>query len=299
MANVDSREAASGTIEIPRARRRPKGIARFWRSGQLRLGVLFLVVASLVALIGPFVTPYDPSVSIGLPYAPPGDGALLGTDMLGRDVLSRVLAGGSNIIWMAPVAALVSTGLGAAVGLAAAYFGGAVDTVLMRLMDFVLAFPSLVFTLLFVSIIGPQPWLLVVLVAIALLPGVARVVRGTAQPVVGREYVQWAKTVGMPSGRILRQEILPNITSPLFVELGIRLMISINLLASLSFIGYGIQPPTPDWGLMVSENRTGLSTQAFSVLAPIVLIVLFTVGGNLISEGAARVMARTEGRDSR
>lgn len=294
----------SDTPAVPPAaaappRGRPRGIARFWASGQLRLGVVFLVVAALVALVGPFIAPYDPSVSIGLPYAPPGDGTPLGTDMLGRDVLSRVLAGGINIVWMAPLAALLSTGIGAALGLVAAYFGGAVDTLLMRLMDFVLAFPSLVFALLFVSIIGPEPWLLVLLVAVALLPGVARVVRGTAQPIVHREYVQWARTVGMRSGRILRQEILPNITSPLFVELGIRLMISINLLASLSFIGYGIQPPTPDWGLMVSENRTGLSTQVFSVLAPIALIVLFTVGGNLIAEGAARVMARTEGKDSR
>lgn len=294
MAHVHNLPNSNPTVAP--ARQNP--LRRFMKSGQVRLGLVFIVIAVLVALVGPFVTPFDPGKSIGLPYAQPGNGSWLGTDMLGRDVLSRVLAGGINIVWMAPLAAFVSTGIGAAVGLIAAFFGGAVDTVLMRLMDFVLAFPSLVFTLLFVSIIGPKPWLLVVLVSVALMPGVARVVRGTAQPVVGREYVQWARTIGLPSGQILRGEILPNITSPLFVELGIRLMISINLLASLSFIGYGIQPPTPDWGLMVSENRTGLSTQALSVFAPIVLIVLFTVGGNLIAEGAARVMARTEGKDA-
>ena len=161
-------------------------------------------------------------------------------------------------------------------------------------MDVLLAFPALLFTLLFVSVIGPTPWLLVTLVTIGLAPGVARVIRGAALPLCSREFVRWSRSVGIPSRYILWREILPNLFSPLLVELGMRLMWSVGVLASMSFIGYGIQPPQSDWGLMVSENRNGLAGQPWAVVAPMLCIVLFTVGGNLIAEGAARVMGRTE-----
>lgn len=274
----------------------PKGLRRFWRSGQVRLGVLLLVITTLIAFIGPFLTPYPPSQSVSTPYSPPGDGVLLGADQLGRDVLSRVLAGGVHLAWMAPAAALLGVAVGALIGLLAAFYGRFWDAALMRLVDIILAFPGILFALLFVSLLGPKPWLLVVLTAIALVPGVARVIRGAALPLVRSEYVLWARAAGVPGRAILSKEILPNVSSPLLVELGIRLMWAVDIIASMSFIGYGIQPPTPDWGLMVSENRTGLATQPLAVLVPIVFIVLFTVGGNLISEGAARVIARTEGR---
>jgi len=274
----------------------PKGLRRFWRSGQVRLGVLLLVVTTLAAFIGPLLMPYDPSKSVAAPYAHPGDGLLLGADQLGRDVLSRVLAGGVYLAWMAPAAAVLGVAVGALIGLLAAFYGRFWDAALMRLVDVILAFPGILFALLFVSLLGPKPWLLVVLTAIALVPGVARVIRGAARPLVRSEYVLWARAAGVPGRTILSKEILPNVSSPLLVELGIRLMWAVDIIASMSFIGYGIQPPTPDWGLMVSENRTGLSTQPLAVLVPIVFIVLFTVGGNLISEGAARVIARTEGK---
>ncbi|WP_084211087.1 ABC transporter permease [Pseudonocardia acaciae] len=272
-------------------------LGRYWRSGQVRWGLVLLLVTTIAAFAGPWLAPHDPTRSIGLPYAPPGGASPLGTDQLGRDVLSRVLAGGAHLAWMAPASAVASVGLGALVGLLAAFYPGRTDSALMRVMDVLLAFPGLLFALLFVSMLGPDPVLLVTLVTLALLPGVARVVRGAAVPLTTREYVLWARAVGIPGREILWREVLPNVTSPLMVELGVRLMWAVGILASMSFIGYGIQPPTPDWGLMVSENRTGLAVQPLAVLSPIVLIVLFTVGGNLIAEGAARVIARTEGAD--
>lgn len=209
-----------------------------------------------------------------------------------------MLHGGVHLAWMAPLSAVLSVVVGAAVGMAAAYYRGWVDTVLMRTMDVLLAFPGLLMALMFVSMLGPTPPLLVTLVSLALIPGVARVIRGAALPVCDREFVLWARSAGIPGRKTIAREILPNVTSPLLVELGVRLMWAVGILASISFIGYGIQPPTPDWGLMVSENRTGLATQPLAVLAPIVMIVLFTVGGNLIAEGGARVIARTEGKQS-
>ncbi|QIM16262.1 ABC transporter permease [Leucobacter insecticola] len=273
----------------------PRVLARFLASRQVRWGIALLAVMLLFALLGPLFTPYPPAESIAFPYAPPGDGLLLGADQLGRDVFSRVLAGGVSLAWMAPLAAILGVLIGALIGMVAAYAGGWTDTILMRIMDVLLAFPGLLLALMFVSVLGPSSWLLVALVIIALVPGVARVIRGATLPICRREFVLWAQSVGTPNRTILLREILPNITSPLLVEFGVRLMWAVGILASISFIGYGIQPPTPDWGLMVSENRTGLTTQPLAVLVPIIMIALFTIGGNLISEGGARVIARTEG----
>ncbi|GAB3804652.1 ABC transporter permease [Humibacter antri] len=286
---------ATTAIEVVEpAPRRARGMRRLLHSAQVRLGLVLIVVMLLFAVLGPLLTPHDPNRTIALPFAQPGHGLPLGADYLGRDVLSRVMAGGINLAWMAPLSAVATVAIGAAIGIVAAYYGGAVDVVLMRLMDVLLAFPALLFTLLFVSVIGPAPWLLVVLVTIALVPGVARVIRGAAMPLCGREFVRWSRAVGVPSRYILTREILPNLASPLMVELGMRLMWSVGVLASMSFIGYGIQPPQADWGLMVSENRNGLAGQPWAVVAPMICIVVFTVGGNLIAEGAARVIGRTE-----
>lgn len=271
-------------------------LTRFLASAQVRWGVGLLVFTTVLAFAGGLLAPYPPTEPVSTPYAPPGAGLLLGADQLGRDVLSRVLSGGVNLAWMAPLAAIISVVVGAAIGMLAAYYRGWTDTILMRLMDVLLAFPGLLMALMFVSVLGPSPTLLVFLVVLALIPGVARVIRGATVPICDREFVLWARSVGIPGPKMLVREILPNITSPLLVELGVRLMWAVGILASISFIGYGIQPPTPDWGLMVSENRTGLASQPWAVLAPIVMIILFTVGGNLIAEGGARVIARTEGK---
>lgn len=259
----------------------------------LGLGLIGGVIA--LALGGPLLAPYTPSELIGIPYDAPGATALLGTDSLGRDVLSRFLYGGRNLVWMAIMATLLGLSLGTAIGMISAYFKGIADEILMRLVDIQLAFPSVVFALLFVTMLGPSPVLLVVLVGISQAPSVARITRGAALAVVERDYVQWARAVGLPTRRILLSEVLPNITSPLLVELGLRLMWSISLLAGLSFLGYGIQPPNADWGLMVNESRNALTIQPWAVLAPIVAIAALSIGGNLFAEGMSRAIGLTEG----
>lgn len=282
---------------VPAASARRSSIGRFLKSGQIRLGILLVVLTSAFALLGPLFAPFDPTKSVGRSYAHPNGEFLLGTDFIGHDVLSRVLSGGLHLAWMSPLATVAGMTLGVVIGLVSAYYRGVADAILMRGLDILLAFPGILFALLFVSIVGPQPWLLMLLVAIAIMPGCARVIRGATLPLTSSEYVLWARANRLPGRKIIFGEILPNITSPLMVEFGVRLMVSVSMLASLSYIGYGIQPPTADWGLMVSENRTGLAIQPLAVLVPIIFIILYTVGGNLIAEGAARVIARTEGKD--
>ena len=262
-----------------------------------QVGFALILLVAAIAFIGPLVSPHTHSEFVGTPYGLPTEGAPLGTDNLGRDVLSRVMHGGQDLVWMAFCATLLGLALGTAMGLSAAFFKGWTETVLMRVVELKLAFPSIVFALLFVTMLGPGKGLLTIVVGVSQAPSVARVMRGVAMDVVRQEYVQWARSVGMRAWRVLWAEVLPNTTSPLLVEFGLRMMWSISLLAGLSFLGYGIQPPAADWGLMVNENRNALSVQPFAVLAPIVLIALFSIGCNLFADGVTRAIGRTGGTE--
>jgi peptide/nickel transport system permease protein len=197
---------------------------------------------------------------------------------------------------MAFAAATIGVVLGAAVGILAAYSRSGLDDVLMRGMDVVLAFPQIVFVLLFVSLLGTKLWLIVLLVAITWVPQVARVARGITSEVVHREYVEAAELIGLPRRRILAREILPNVTTPLTVEYGLRLTWSIALIAAISFLGFGIQPPSADWGLMINENRSIINVQPWALVAPAVCIALFAIGTNLVAEGIARSIAGVDRR---
>ncbi|WP_084210638.1 ABC transporter permease [Pseudonocardia acaciae] len=270
-------------------------LRRILTSRQTRLGLIMLLVMIAFAVVGPFLAPHSPTAILAKPFAAPSDNLLLGADVLGRDLVSRILNGGYKLAWMAIVSALGGVALGTTVGLVAAFFGGVVDTVLMRIVDVMLSFPTTIMAILFVAMVGPSPGLLVLLIAIGHTPGMSRVIRGAARPVVAREHVMWARTIGLSPARILLRQVLPSVTSPLMVEIGLRLMWSVVGLASLSFLGFGLQPPTADWGLMVGENKDGLAIQPLAVIIPAICIALFTIGGNLFAEGAARVIGRTEG----
>lgn len=273
-----------------------QALRKIMRSSQLRFGLILLGGMLLVAVLGPLVAPYSPTEIIGKPFADPGNGALLGTDGLGRDVLSRVLYGGYNLLWMSTLAALGGVAVGTAIGLIGAYAGGATDMLLMRAMDVMLTLPTILLAILFVSMVGPTTWMLVILLILGHTPGMSRVIRGAALPVIQQEHVLWANAVGLSRRHILFREVLPMVTSPLVVEFGLRLMWSVSILASLSFLGFGLQPPAASWGLMISENRSGMAEQPLAVLIPVACIAVFTIGANLFAEGAARVIAHTEGK---
>jgi peptide/nickel transport system permease protein len=213
---------------------------------------------------------------------------VFGADALGRDVLSRSLHGGLTVLWVSAGATLLGIVVGVIVGLVAAYSRNWLDDVLMRGNDVILAFPQIVLVLLAVTALGPKLWLIVVTVGITHAPRVARVMRGAAQEVVERDFIKAAEAVGEKRSRIVFGELLPNVTSPLLVEIGLRMTYSIGLVAAISFLGFGLQPPTADWGLMINENRLSITIQPWAVLLPILAIGLLTVGTNLITDGIAR-----------
>jgi peptide/nickel transport system permease protein len=292
---VSGSTAVAAPIARPRSRWRRRPIVllmrRAWRLGRTKFGVTLVLLLLGTAVIGPFFAPHDPAAFAGAPYAHPSSSTLLGTDSLGRDILSRFLWGGRSILGLSAAATAIGLALGVTIGLLAAYSRSLLDDVLMRSMDVILAFPSIVLALVAVATVGPKIWLLVLVVGLTTMPRVARVTRGASLEIVERDYVQAAEAMGEPRARILSGEILPNITGPLMVEASLRLTYSIALIAALSFLGFGLQPPRADWGLMINENRQGLTVQPWGVVMPVIAIALLTIGTSLVGDGLSRASA--------
>jgi peptide/nickel transport system permease protein len=291
VSTADAREA------VP-ARRRfaaPLWVVTARRSldfGRTRLGLVLTALVVALALFGPLVAPHSPTAFVGVPFAPSSSAAPLGTDKLGRDVLSRTLCGGWTVLWMSVAATMLGMGLGVLIGLSAGSARRSVDAGLMSLMDVMLAFPQIVLVLLFIAFLGSRIWLIVLLVALSHVPRVARLTRSVTMQTIQREFVQAAEALAVPRRWILVREVLPNLSTPLLVEAGVRLTWSITLIASVSFLGFGVQPPQADWGLMINENRTGLALAPWGVVAPALCIACFAIGANLLAEGLSRSLAR-------
>jgi len=256
-----------------------------------KLGLVLTGLVLLLAVLGPFVVPawtgHGPNSFAGKPFQT----GVFGTDNLGRDVLSRFLEGGWRLLLYSALATVVGVGTGAALGMLAAFRKGWLDALIMRGGDVLLAIPQLVFALLAVTVLGPQGWVLVLVIGITHAPRVARVIRSATSSVVAEDYVLASQMYAAPQWKILSRDVVPNIMGPLMVEVGLRLTYSIGAVASLSFLGLGMQPPTPDWGLMINENRIALSLQPWGVLLPVLAIAVLTVGTNLIADAVAGASA--------
>ena len=256
-----------------------------WRS---RIGLVIFVAMVLIALAGPLIAPHSPTEFVTAPNSPSSSAALFGGDNLGRDVWSRFLYGGRSVLGMSVAATIIGVGLGLIVGLTAAYMSGIVDEVLMRISDVFMAFPQIVLALLLLTAFPSSVILIVLIVGLSHAPRVARVIRGASLQVVERDFVKAAEAVGEPRRRIIFGELLPNVTSPLMVEFGLRLTYSVGLIAAINFLGVGLQPPKADWGLMINENRLAVSVQPWGVLLPVLALALLTIGTNLLTDGFAR-----------
>ena len=268
----------------------PPRLARV-RSG--RVGLVLLTFVLLVTLIGPLVAPHDPAQPIGLPGELPSARALLGTDGLGRDVLSRVLHGGLTVIGLGIAAAAVSYLGGLTIGLVAGYTRNVVDAVLMRGIDVLLAFPPLLFVLVLVTGAGTSALVLVLAVGIVQITGISRIVRAATLEVAVRGYVEAAVARGESTPAILRREILPNIMAPVLADFGLRFTYAIVIIASMNFLGLGLTPPAADWGLMVAENRQFITLNLWGVLAPAIMLAVLTIAVNLIGDAHVRVLGRS------
>ena len=247
----------------------------------------------MVVLFGPSLAPYSPTDTLAGPaLEKPSSAHWLGTDSLGRDVWSRVLCGGSEIVWLPLVGILLAFLLGGVFGLLAGFRGGWFDSVFTRGTDVLLALPPLLLVLVIVGGMGHSTAVIVISLGIVFAPRVARVVRGAAQAVSASEYVDAARTRGESSLSITYRELLPNVSGPLSVEFAVRYTHAIIFVATLNFLGLGDQPPSSNWGLMVADGRTVMTIQPWAALGPAIAIAILVVGVNLLADVGANALAR-------
>jgi peptide/nickel transport system permease protein len=271
--------------------------------GQLLRSTTFIVGALIVgfwvvsALFGSSFAPKDPQDQSFEPLVRPGGDHPFGTDALGRDVLSRVLVGAGDILKVAPLASLLGVTAGTVVGLVTGYFRGLVDDVISRIVDAWLALPLIVIAVTALVALGGSTATLVLVIGIIFTPLVARTVRAAVLAERQLEYVQAARLRGERAPYVMFVEILPNVMGPIIVEATVRLGYAIFAVAGLTFLGFGVQPPSPDWALQISDNYTLLSDTAnhgyyWTVLFPGAAVASLVVGVNLIADGISRVLAR-------
>lgn len=244
---------------------------------------LFVILLYLVAaLFAPVIAPFGEAEIVGSSFAPADSTMILGCDQLGRDMFSRIIYGARNTVGMSLITTCLAFIMGTFLGLFAAVKGGWTDQLLGRLVDVVMSIPALIFSLLLLSIFGTSSQSLIIVIAIIYTPVVFRLARSVAGNIVVMDYIEAAKLRGESSLYLMVREILPNASAPLVAEFGLRFCFVFLLIAGLSFLGLGIQPPTADWGSMVRENASLITFGEYTPLIPAIAIALLTVSVNFI-----------------
>lgn len=293
MATTHQTDSDSGPDDTSRSRLRDleRGLRRLLGNRKAALGLLLLVPLVAGSLLGPFVVPHDPTTTnLADKNAAPNSEYLLGTDHLGRDLLSRVLLGGRTSLFLGVAATALGLVLGVPIGLFAGYSGGRVDEVIMRLMDVLMSFPSLLLALLVLTVLSSSIWNAIMAIGVVSAPKIARVVRGSTLSVKQEEFVQAARARGESDSYIMFGEILPNILPPIIVEGSIRVGFAILVGTSLSFLGLGTQPPNPDWGYMIATARDHIWNTVWFLVWPSIALGATVVGFNLLGDGLRDVL---------
>lgn len=257
------------------------------------VGIVILLLWILAAIFGPSMLPFTHThMDSEHQMTAPGEyGHLLGTDSLGRDILARIIYGSRSILTVALMTSILSTCVGLVLGFTAGYFGGKVDTFFLRAMDILMAIPPLVLSMVVLGILGDSSILsLTLIVSITFVPATARVSRGVLLTEKSQEYVSAARIRGESHLYIMFVEILPNTTGPIIVEATARFAYSIMMVASLGFLGVGLQPPTPDWGMMVVENKPIIAQAPWAVLFPALAIASLVIAISIFSDFVSKVL---------
>ena len=247
-----------------------------------KLGLITITAYLVIALFAPVVAPYSETEILGGAYEVWSDKYLLGTDNLGRDMLSRLIFGARNTIGIALAAVVIAFAIGGVTGMLSAILGGWYDTIISRIVDILMAIPGLVFALLILTILGTSMTTLVLVIAVLDSTRVYRITRASAMNVAVMDFVEVARLRGEGMWWVIRKEILPNIMAPLLAEFGLRFCFVFLFIAALSFLGLGIQPPTADWGSMVRDNATLINYDDITPLLPAAAIAVLTVAVNFV-----------------
>lgn len=259
-----------------------------------RVGLLGLVLVGLAlfaAIVGPFIAPHDPTRIFGdQRLAPPSGTFLLGGDELGRDILSRALHGARISLFVGVTVVVLAGSIGVVLGVVSGYYRGALDTVVMRLMDTLFAFPTLLLALVVVAVLGTAMINLIAALTIVYVSAFARIARGSTLSITSEPYVEAARAVGVSDFRIIRRYVVPNITAPVTVQFTVSLAYAILVEASLSYLGLGVQPPDASWGLMLATGKPFIELSPWLSIVPGLSIMVTVLGFNLVGDALRDAM---------
>ena len=259
---------------------------KVFRNKAALAGLLTILFFIFIAVFAEFIAPYSPyEQNLADRLQPPSKSHLLGTDDLGRDILSRIIYGAGISLAIGLISVALALGVGISAGLVSAYYGGIVDTLLMRLFDVMLAFPTILLAMAIMAALGPDLENAMIAVGIVNIPTFARIVRASALIVKEQEYVMAAQALGQSNSKIIFRHILPNIVGPITVQVTLSYGGSILNAAGLGFLGMGAQPPTPEWGAMLSQARSFIISAPWTVTFPGIAIFLSVLGFNILGDG--------------
>ncbi|MDR1677477.1 MAG: ABC transporter permease [Deltaproteobacteria bacterium] len=272
-------------------------LKRFTSNRLALIGAVFFFFFLLMALIGSLVAPYPfDAQAISNRLQGPSLSHFCGTDQFGRDVFSRIIVGARSVFFLGGSGTVIAAFFGLMLGLASGYYGGLFDELAMRGCDIIMSFPSLLLALVFISLSGPSTLNLVLIVSILYIPIMARVVRGMTLEIKNMAYVEAARIRGESDLYIILVEIMPNTLPPVFVEMSMRFSYAIFLVASLGFLGLGVQPPSPDWGMQINEARGFLSLAPWVLLCPAAAIAILVISTSLLSDGIRNMLQPSLGK---
>lgn len=288
------------SLPLPRPNSWQRAARRWQRTPRsFRLGAVIFAIHILAAAIGTFWTPYGFSqLFTGPPLSGMSWQHLFGVDQLGRDIFSRVLYGGHVVLLLSISGTALGLVIGAVAGLLSGYIGGWFDEILQRVLEAIISIPFIVLALIAIAAAGPElsgnPVLITLVVALVYAPRIARMARAAALDIVTRDFITAARLRGESAWSVMWRELLPNATSVLLVEFALRAGYAPVLIGSLGFLGFGMRPPIPEWGLLISENRAAVITNTpITVLGPGLALASLVIGLNLFTEGLARILGRS------
>jgi peptide/nickel transport system permease protein len=293
-------EAVLGDVAVPPRRRAGWAQLRavLWRDKKAFVGAVLLAIFALLAVIGPLVSPYDPNAMTFDMLLPPSWSHPLGTDDLGRDLLSRIIVGTQVSLFVGVSTVVLALAAGVTLGVLAGYFGGWLDHVIMRYIDLQWAFPNFIIAVYLVAVVGTGLANLIVAISLAFLDDFARVARGMVLSIKEEPYVAAAKTVGVSHFRIMWRHVLPNAAAPIIVQATVSVSYAILAEASLSFLGLGVEADTPTWGLILSDARSFISRAWWLGIFPGLAIMLTVLSINFIGDALRDFLDVRETKDA-
>ncbi|MCL2401244.1 MAG: ABC transporter permease [Oscillospiraceae bacterium] len=261
-------------------------LRRLYKNPHVVVGATIMLIFILMAILAPILAPYDPFEQVpARRLLPPGSEHFMGTDNLGRDILSRLIFGARVTLLLSFSATFVGGALGTLLGLVSGYYGGPFDSIIMRVIDVFLAFPGILLALFLVTMLGTSAMNILIAIAFFAVPTFARITRGSVMSAKKLEFIDASRAVGATDSRIMFVHILPNIMTPLIVQATLLIATNILVIAALSFIGVGVQPPTPEWGSMIEGGREFVGRADHIMFFPGLFILCVVVGINILGDG--------------